>query len=150
MVRTNFSKSFKNFNSLLFGKAMLGILFTLVITNCNSQSSQVDKAFGGGLGNTTIVNGTGGITTPSLTFSPSTLNAFNFGNVATNAISNQVFTISNNTSVSAIIQTATVSGTGFSIIYDSCSSTILGSGGNCTITGQFAPASTGPSSWSAV
>lgn len=95
----------------------------------------------GGSGSFTLsLTGIGDSPQPSLTISPST---WNYGSVATNATSSKTFTVSNNTTVSAIMQTASVAGSNYTLVSDACSGTTLTAGGSCNISVTFAPAAVG-------
>lgn len=96
---------------------------------------------GGGVGTLTVnLSGIGNVPQPTLTISPS---SHHFNNVSTNANSSTTFVVANNTSVSAVVQTASVSGSGLTITANSCDNNTISAGGNCSITVKFAPASVG-------
>lgn len=82
------------------------------------------------------LSGIGDVPQPELTLSPK---PYNFGNVATNTYGSQTITVSNNTTVSATIGTASVSGSGYTITANNCNSTVLAAAANCSITVRFTP-----------
>lgn len=85
------------------------------------------------------MNGAGAGAQPTLTISPAT---YAFGNVATNAVSSVLFTISNPSSVTAYAVTASISGTDFTILSETCGGNNLSSGASCAVTVRFTPTAT--------
>ncbi len=127
-------------------RKLYSILFvaTCAFLACSKQGD-ADKL----LGSTTPSTGTGGAATaagPLLLPSPSTKD---FGNVATNSNSSQTFIITNSGSVSAVTQTLSVSGAGFSIFANTCNGTTISAGGTCTFSILFAPGALGATSGTA-
>lgn len=89
---------------------------------------------------TVSLSGYGNVPQPVLTLSPS---PYNFNDVATNASSSHMISVSNNTASTATTGMPTISGTGFSILSSTCDNRVLSALGNCTINVRFAPSSTG-------
>src|SRR5215469_15148994 len=78
---------------------------------------------------------------PVLAFIPS---PFDFGQVSVGLPASQTFTLANTGGRASRGLTVTVSGSAaFTISADTCPATRLGPGASCTVTVQFAPASTG-------
>jgi hypothetical protein len=153
-------------NAIFQAATITGSGYTITSDNCNTQTLtssttctitiQFSPLFpGSSLGVLTLnyqnLSGSPGIKTvplsaignvpqPVLTLSP---NPQNFNNVATNSYATQVISIANNTSVSATIGTATVSGSGYTIVGNTCNSIVLGASANCSVTVRFTPGSLG-------
>lgn len=120
----------------------VSIRFTPTALASSSATLTLPYTSAQGLALSTIVSltGVGGALAPTLTSGPSTKD---FGGVATNARASQIFTITNNSTVSAITQTANISGSGYTIGANTCNGITISSGGTCSITVLFAPASVG-------
>jgi len=84
------------------------------------------------------LSGVGAGAVPDLSFSE---NPYSFGNVATNARSTHIFTVTNYTSVNANLGISLISGLGFSISSQTCNNVVLTPAGTCTLSVAFQPTS---------
>ncbi len=113
--------------------------FSPLITGASLGQLSVPYTYNAGVDNGThvvAITGIGNVPQPTLTASPTT---WNYGNVATNQSSSKIFTISNNTTVTGIVQTASITGSGYTVTANTCNSTTLSAGASCSVTVSFAP-----------
>jgi hypothetical protein len=83
---------------------------------------------------------------PSLSWSPSSSGAFDYGSVVTGQDSSQEFTLTNSGgSASAALVVTLSGGSAFSITEDNCTGTSLGPHKSCTVTVDYAPTAAGQS-----
>jgi CHRD domain/Abnormal spindle-like microcephaly-assoc'd, ASPM-SPD-2-Hydin len=81
---------------------------------------------------------------PSLSWSPSTSGAFDFGSVAVGHDASQEFTLTNSGGSASAALTVTLTGpAAFSIAADNCTGTSLGPRKSCTVTVTYAPTEAG-------
>src|SRR5262245_52866978 len=83
---------------------------------------------------------------PSLAWSPSTSDSFDFGLTGVGKTATQTFTLTNSGGSASAALTVTLSGpAAFTITEDNCSHTSLGPRKSCTVTVEYAPTASGPS-----
>ena len=90
-----------------------------------------------------IVNLASASGTPDISVSPG---SYDFGNVGVQTTATHTFTISNTGTGGLAVGAITISGSGFSLSADNCSSTNVAPSSSCTVQVAFTPASVGPKS----
>jgi hypothetical protein len=108
------------------------ILSTLTLNYHNSSGTAFTQ--------TVSLSAIGASPQPTLTLSP---NPYNFSNVPTGTGATQTITVSNASLANATLGTLSISGAGFTISSQTCSSTVLVPGAACQAIVRFAPSSTG-------
>src|SRR5262245_10276311 len=84
---------------------------------------------------------------PSLAWSPSTSDSFDFGLTGVGKTATQTFTLINSGGSASAALTVTLTGPeAFAITEDNCSDTSLGPRKSCTVTVEYAPTASGPGS----
>ena len=123
---------------------VLFLLFIVLGVSCRQDESNFRKSIGiketkiDGIGKPTTT--TADLYDVAVNISPTTKN---FGNVANNSTSTVVFNLTNDSLVTAYLNTASVSGTGFTKTGSTCDGVTLSSGASCSVTVQFSPVTNG-------
>jgi hypothetical protein len=136
-----FRMKFSSFVYLFVQLALIQFIFI----SCNSTNENLSSVIGdiqkpAAASSTTVVNGPLG--NSALTFSPATKN---YGNLVTaSGTSDQVFTVTNSSIYTVILQTATGTTTDFTEIASTCTNgTTLAPNQTCSVTLRFAPVNAG-------